>query len=387
MPKLTITLETVTPLFIAGAQPRGTPELRPPAFRGALRYWLRAALGGVYGDSADGLEQVRKAEAAVFGSTEAKLGGASAVALQIVPKASYTPQPYDRSKSPTGRDYLYWSMTSSGSQERGNFQDAKKFLPAGTRFDLTLSLRPGATDGAQAMRQAVAALWLLVHLGGVGSRSRRTAGSLSVSKPEKVDDLGFVLSARTIKEATEQMGLALGLIRSRFLPAQANGVGVPSEFDVLHPKVCRIWVLGVWPKPDLAVEEIGTALRVFRSRREPDHANVARWLQGEKIPSVERAAFGLPIPYRYSGGGPFGTIQATGIDRRASPLWLHISRIGSGQYVGVATLFKSRFLAQGTKLQAKTRGSSPPVDPPSDYSLIERWVADAFRGCEEVTYA
>jgi len=42
---LTITLETVTPLFLGGADPRGAPELRPPAFRGAMRYWLRAALG------------------------------------------------------------------------------------------------------------------------------------------------------------------------------------------------------------------------------------------------------------------------------------------------------------------------------------------------------
>lgn len=45
MLKLTVTLETVTPLFLGGADPRGEPELRPPAFRGTLRYWLRAALG------------------------------------------------------------------------------------------------------------------------------------------------------------------------------------------------------------------------------------------------------------------------------------------------------------------------------------------------------
>lgn len=41
---LTVTLETVTPLFLGGADPRGAPELRAPAFRGALRYWLRATL-------------------------------------------------------------------------------------------------------------------------------------------------------------------------------------------------------------------------------------------------------------------------------------------------------------------------------------------------------
>jgi CRISPR-associated protein Cmr1 len=44
---LAVTLETVTPLFLGGADPRGAPELRPPPFRGAMRYWLRAALGGL----------------------------------------------------------------------------------------------------------------------------------------------------------------------------------------------------------------------------------------------------------------------------------------------------------------------------------------------------
>jgi CRISPR-associated protein Cmr1 len=43
---LTITLETVTPLFLGGADPRGAPELRPPAFRGAMRYWLRELIEG-----------------------------------------------------------------------------------------------------------------------------------------------------------------------------------------------------------------------------------------------------------------------------------------------------------------------------------------------------
>lgn len=39
--RITVKLETVTSLFFGGAKPRGKPELRPPAFRGAMRYWLR----------------------------------------------------------------------------------------------------------------------------------------------------------------------------------------------------------------------------------------------------------------------------------------------------------------------------------------------------------
>ena len=63
-----VTLETVTPLFLGGAEPRGEPELRAPSFRGAMRYWLRAALGGVIGDTnLGGLHQL---ERIVFGSPD-----------------------------------------------------------------------------------------------------------------------------------------------------------------------------------------------------------------------------------------------------------------------------------------------------------------------------
>ena len=38
---ITVKLIKFTPLFLGEAKPRGEPELRPPAFRGELRYWLQ----------------------------------------------------------------------------------------------------------------------------------------------------------------------------------------------------------------------------------------------------------------------------------------------------------------------------------------------------------
>jgi len=38
---ITVKLETVTSLFLGGTEPRGKPELRPPAFCGEMRYWLQ----------------------------------------------------------------------------------------------------------------------------------------------------------------------------------------------------------------------------------------------------------------------------------------------------------------------------------------------------------
>lgn len=42
---LDLELQTVTPLMTGGAFYQA--ELRPPSFRGVMRYWLRALLGGV----------------------------------------------------------------------------------------------------------------------------------------------------------------------------------------------------------------------------------------------------------------------------------------------------------------------------------------------------
>ncbi len=202
---LTVTLETVTPLFLGGANPREGPEIRAPSFRGALRYWLRAALGGALGDDPT---TVAKAEAAVFGSTEADLGGASAITVRISASQVPAPERYQRERAlviqkdgrtlhqPTGRDYLYWSMAESGRPERGNYQPPKQFYPARTQLRLTLAARPGARQADAAFERALGALWLLLHLGGVGSRSRRTGGSLSLAGKREAGGLVFHLEAK-----------------------------------------------------------------------------------------------------------------------------------------------------------------------------------------------
>lgn len=396
---LTVPLETVTPLFLGGANPRDSPELRPPSIRGALRYWLRAALGGVIGDDVQG---VREAEAAVFGSTDETTGGASSVTIRVRPDRDAKPETFRKQKpalsnesgqprrQPTGRDYLFWSMGESGRVERGNYQRPKQYFVSGTTFDLVLSARYGARNADTAFEQAVASLWLLIHLGGIGSRSRRAGGSLSVRQPLEAEGLQFLLPVSTVNQAVQQLSAGLGTIRNR-LSGRACLSARPA-FDILHPEVCRVWVLGSWRSPEAAVEAIGAALRDFRSRREPDHSSVAKWLQGHRILTVERAAFGLPIPYRYSDGGPSATIQGvrgdhrTYIERRASPLWLKVSKAADGAYIGVATLFKSAFLPEHASLTAKQQTPVPPIDPPQGYALIEDWVATCFSASQEVYY-
>jgi CRISPR-associated protein Cmr1 len=400
MTELKVAMETVTPLFLGGAEPRGKSELRPPSFRGAMRYWLRALLAGVLGDD---VKRVKEAEAAIFGSTEEKWGGASAICIQV-DHPPLKPQPFAKQraqtikkygreiKQPTGRDYLYWSM----AEFRRRGLPARQFIPPGTPFTLTLRVRPGVSSGEAKMQEAVAALWLLMHLGGIGARSRRTAGSLAIVKPEQFGDLAFTLKGANTQQIANELGKGVSQVRQmvrEIHPAEPPDFqGGKSAFDVLHPQACKIWVLGLWPSWERAVEGIGAAFRDFRTYRPPDHDNVAKWLRGEEIPTIERAIFGLPLPFRYQKG-PSGVVQGRpspsdeAITRRASPLWLKVSKTKQGKFVGIATLFLSAFLPEGEKLYEKRdEEMERPVEPPADYSLILGFISEKFPRPEEVKY-
>jgi len=388
MPELKLTLETVTPLFLGGAEARGTPELRPPAFRGAMRYWLRAALGGVIGDN--NLPELHRLESAVFGAADEKVG-ASAVSILVPSKRLPSPQRFGRQsrRQPTGRDYLYWSMDESGKVEKGNYQPPKQFYPPNMEFEVVLRTRVGVKNADEKLQQAIAALWLLVQMGGIGSRARRTGGSLC-AHGETEAGLVFDLNAKTVKEAALQLGKGLATIRKQFSVRDQINPHIPSKFDVLHPSASRIWILGMWDTSEDAVEAIGSSMRTFRERREPDHRNVAKWLNGEKIATVERAAFGLPLVYRYSDGGLSGTVQGRtqqpSIERRASPLWLKVSKTTQGKYIGIATLFNSEFLPQEEMLHVKRKEPPPPIAPPKNYDLIVQWIEMQFGERSEVPY-
>jgi CRISPR-associated protein Cmr1 len=378
MHEVTFTLETVTPIFVAGADQRQA-ELRAPSFRGEMRYWLRALLGGIYGTSGPGLTHVWEEEQSVFGTTDQ----GSAVIIRLEEDGLGDTLIFEREPSqrdargqwqPTGRDYLFWSMAQMG-QGAVN----RQYYPPGRTFTLTLSVRG---QDRTPLNKAVAALWLLTYLGSIGARSRRGAGSLAVTGVEGWDHtmLSFQTPA-TAQEFQAFLHRGLGQARSMF-PALVTGAPAhPPQFDVLTTsrEISRVWVVyhtPPWPSQKPALEALGASMRDFRNRREPDHREVALWLTGRATPpTVERAAFGLPLPFRYSNGGPRGVVQSSNRehDRRSSPVLLRVAKLGGAapQYVGVVVLFKAQFLPPGEQLVSK---GAHPLPPPANYGLIEHWI-------------
>jgi CRISPR-associated protein Cmr1 len=189
------------------------------------------------------------------------------------------------------------------------------------------------------------AFWLLTHLGGIGSRSRRCAGSLVAQLKE---GSGANLSFAAPRDVTDLKNqLHDGIIASQAI-AKKSMTSLPTTsisaaaFDALASSTCKIWILcdknKSWSTSDEAMRALGEKLRDYRS----------------SLPLSDREVFGLPLRGNKA--------------RRASPLLLRVTRLeeeSNVEYVGVAILFKT--------------------DSAQPYHLIEAW-ANRFSGKEDVTF-
>ena len=337
---VTLTLRVLTPLFMAGAD-QTAAEIRAPSFRGLMRYWQRALVGGLVGTDMKGLEKVIEAEKAVFGMTEI----ASSVSIRIS-AISHAPQEFMEPISvrvggrwqSTGKGYLLWSMTRSGRADRNNLKPARWYFPPGTTFKVTLSTR-GKDDTR--LKQALAALWLLTQLGSIGSRSRHCAGSIVIQEVDtNPTSLPFNFCTN-IRELQEQLQTGITVARGLYNHKLDKQSTREAHFDVLARGNCRIWILQdnqPWRSAEEAMRILGERLQNFRS-----HVNIR-----------QRQIFGLPL-------------RGVSSERRASPLLLRVTKLQREQYVGIAVLFKT---------------TSKNVFF-NDYKIIEDWINE-FHGKQEV---
>lgn len=385
MQKLSVVLETITPLFLAGADPRGKPELRAPSVRGALRYWLRALLGGF--DEFQTRDSLQRQESKVFGSTDPKRGGASSILIrtgsiegerQDFPFIKQGAIQLRGKNKPTGRDYLWWSMPQVSREGQDNYLPPRRYLPKGTRFEISLQTRFAEQNFSTELLHAGAALWCLVQLGALGARSRRTAGCLAIQDATGAEQLPSFDTPDSAEKLAIQLGDGLAKIRKVLGHAPSHKTS--NGFDVLHADTCQIWVLTgdmPWQTSEEAVEAIGAKFRDFRGIQhyEPDHQNVRAWITGNILqPSftVQRSVFGLPIEFHYSDHTR-DILQGSPHERRASPLHLHVTRLSNKKFAGVATLFKSAFLEQNEKLMLKKQPGKTTAPPPN-FDLIKEFV-------------
>ncbi|MFN4298831.1 MAG: type III-B CRISPR module RAMP protein Cmr1 [Thermaurantimonas sp.] len=181
MKTITFTCETITPMFLSGAD-QSIPELRPPSIKGALRFWWRALNGHL------SLEELKKQESEIFGGTE----------------------PAQRSKviitCPRDKNFLKPSTKDRFPQHRGNYPLSRNtpvnilnylaygaydyregfthaFFDEGQQFNICLRF----TDEKK-VDEVIKAFVLMCYVGGLGSKSRNGFGKIKIIKAIESED-------------------------------------------------------------------------------------------------------------------------------------------------------------------------------------------------------
>lgn len=280
-------LETVTATFLHGAAPKERAELRSPPFDGLMRYWFRAAMG-----PSSALLQI---EGRVFGSTDHGRG----LVIHL----------------PLPQSYRFNSRSPLLPHRSPNQKPSPSFaVPAQTSFELILhSARPD--DAERRLRVGCAALWLGIHLGGVGQRARRGAGSLRMCAEVEGCPPPPRLSSLDALVEDLQQGLcdALHTIREDLAPEP----GAPFWDAKAHSELPPF----PWLGPAAKVQVVPLSVHGDEEKARAEVMNGLR--------TYEDPAFGLPLVKKRLFG------------RHASPLWVHLVRLESRQFAMVQTLLPS----------------------------------------------
>lgn len=195
--KINFEIETITPMFLAGAE-QGKTELRAASIKGLLRFWWRAL------QAESDIEKLRNRESQIFGSSDEGKGGGCSFAIRIIPKEELKPT---KNKFPFNPQYQVpvegktfkiniLEYLAYGTYEyvpkQGNVF-TREYYPAKTQFDIVVSF----TDEA-CKNEVLKAIYIWSIFGGIGSRSRNGFGSFDVINKEKAfEDIKEIISINT----------------------------------------------------------------------------------------------------------------------------------------------------------------------------------------------
>jgi len=206
MKTIEATYRIVTPMFIGGANQDPTDGIRPPSFKGSLRFWWRALNWGkffaVHEDEKLALMALHKEESRLFGgaskTVEGKeIGGQGIFLLSIEQANNYVQDNVWPTAKPMGQSgFMGMGLWESGKKEEGNFKPHRTSISSNESIKVKLAFRPAAqTDDIDQIKQALKVIGLF---GGLGSRSRRGFGSIAL---DAIDGDNFKCSSTVEYEA------------------------------------------------------------------------------------------------------------------------------------------------------------------------------------------
>ncbi|MEM0498639.1 MAG: type III-B CRISPR module RAMP protein Cmr1 [Methanothrix sp.] len=347
----------VTPLFMGGADPK-VPELRVPGIKGALRFWWRALAWSWCGGD---LSRIRDLEGQIFGSTK---NGQSKVIMDLSganADAEHTNDRLFESEKRQGKKrqkcqgliYLGYGPIDGGELTRCYLK---------TPLDATLRIRirptrsnkaPEHYDESEIKDQISKALIAMGLFGGLGARSRRGFGSFNLTELNVDGKTDFKCPGglkeleASIKRFFEDLDLYNGLPEYTAFSSDTevclfeNTSADSLELLDMVGRAMMAYRLGTKKRSGKAFVKSGG----FKK----DTELAKRALNSKVSEHPRRLFFGLPHNYHFKNSKKNLEIRGENHDRRASPLLIHVQKLGT-EYAAVAALMPARFLPEGEKI-------------------------------------
>jgi CRISPR-associated protein Cmr1 len=401
--KMEVTLKTVTPMFLGGAEPNIQAELRAPSIKGALRFWYRAID-----------PEYKINEPKIFGSTDEGQGkffltldkyltGTNAwdrnhyCGYDEVVKPANPPQHSssgDNTWTRNGNTYLGFPLSMKPNE--------RKAIPAGETFTVKLIFRRAVEESDQ--KRILAAIWFFGHVGGLGFRTRRAFGTVALQSWKLPDDWlkndelpPIAHGSKSAENWSQQFAAGLNRLKEWFPANQKADHAVLNSGSALYlfkngydrqTKSLRHQgqsITKTYEPWEAAMDVAGKAMQGFRQRWDLNNMNsdyyrvkqhlsakhniavsglTAQYLKGS---APHRTAFGLPLTFRYGSleGAPSIALQGVEHDRSASPLFIRIVEI-DGKCHPFFALLNSPLLAPNEKVadqrdvqQARRNATTP----------------------------
>ena len=344
MNTITFTCEVLTPMFLGNAT--NGAELRPPAVKAALRFWWRA----IHADLR--LHEMYEKETLIFGGGGDKAQKSSFDIIMSDFGISIEDYKYPRNGQAKkiegvhnnhGIEYLFYTFL--------HLKKEGKYIKPESKFEIKFIFY-----NDNYIDDVLSAFWLLAHLGNLGSRSRRGAGSFKVNEIIKngIDEIKLKFKTDNVSDIKKFYEDNISEIK------QLLKIG--SIINNTHSHILDATIYFSNSTHDnwqSALNEIGEAM--MKSRLIGTGRNATSRLNDD-----ESAAFGLPVKHKgYS-------ILPKDYKRRASPIVIKIIK-RNNQYFWIVIHFAGEFLPYHKRilLKKENNGNKTYYDQVDDNKLHE----------------
>ncbi len=275
----------VTPMFLHGAD-QTKAELRVPSIKGMLRFWWRAI------NYNDNINKVWENDTCIFGSLDQKVGQSRVLIHLIENKTS--PKVAERWNPNDWKSYIGYGLTNKKAKDLES--EKTEYLEPGGEFRIRVDINE--RPDKDIYKGAVNTLKVFGLLGGLGSRSRKGWGSMSLVEL-KADDATFEVPPNPESYTKELKKLLSNSKKNSINP----------EYTAFSNQTRIVISKATFDRYENAFKEIAEEYKNYKNKNE---------------------GFGLPRGKNSDGG------------RRSSPLFIHIHQLDN-KYIWVCAFFKSIF--------------------------------------------